>query len=101
MHMCRPDPIQIEHVIKVSGNVVENRACYDIQVEVPYESLRESARQAGAFGLNYPNSAEFIALNYKHFKALEKVEHHKWRGELLENFCANPVKFINHLILSQ
>lgn len=101
MHMCPPDPIQIEHVIKVSGNVVENQACYDIQVELPDESLQESARQAGTFGLTYPNSAEFIALNDKHLEALEKVGHHKRRREFLESFCANPVEFINHLILSQ
>lgn len=101
MHMCPPDPIQIEHAIKLSGNVVDNQACYDIQVEVPDETLQESARQAGTFGLTYPNSAEYVALNDKHLEALEQVAHHKRRREFLEGFCANPIEFINHLILSQ
>lgn len=100
-HMLPPGPIQIEYAIKLSGNVVDNQACYDIQVEVPDESLQESARQAGTFGLTYPNSADFLALNDKHLEALEQVAHHKRRREFLESFCANPVEFINHLILSQ
>jgi SWI/SNF-related matrix-associated actin-dependent regulator of chromatin subfamily D len=101
MHMGPPDPIQLEHTIKLSGNVVANQACYDIQVEVPDESLQESAKSAGVFGLTYPGSAEFVALNEKHLEALEQVAHHKRRRDFLEGFCANPVEFINHLILSQ
>jgi SWIB/MDM2 domain len=101
MHMCPPDPIQLEHTVKLSGNVVDNQACYDIQIEVPDDTLHESAKLSGTFGLTYPSSAEFVALNDKHLEALEQVARHKRRREFLESFCANPIEFINHLILSQ
>jgi chromatin remodeling complex protein RSC6 len=101
MHMGPPDPIQIEFDIKLSGNVVDNQACYDIQIELPDDGLRESAASAGIFGLTYPRSAEFLALNDKHMEALEQVAYHKRRRDFLEGFCANPVDFINHVILSQ
>jgi chromatin remodeling complex protein RSC6 len=101
MHMGPPDPIQIEYNIKLSGNVVDNQDCYDIQVDLPDDGLKESAQSAGIFGLAYPNSAEFVALNDKHLEALEQVGYHKRRREFFESFCADPIGFINDLIMSQ
>eukprot|EP00173_Palmaria_palmata_P005224 Plantae.Rhodophyta-Palmaria_palmata.ctg8838.p1 GENE.Plantae.Rhodophyta-Palmaria_palmata.ctg8838~~Plantae.Rhodophyta-Palmaria_palmata.ctg8838.p1 ORF type:complete len:155 (-),score=33.89 Plantae.Rhodophyta-Palmaria_palmata.ctg8838:147-611(-) len=101
MHMGPPDPIQLDYTIKLSGSVVDNQACFDIKVDVPDESLQDSASGAGVFGLTYPNSSEFVVLGEKHVEALEKIAHHKRRRDFLEGFCSNPVEFINNLILSQ
>lgn len=101
MHMGPPDPIQLSYTINLDGNVVDNQACYDIQIEVPDETLKDSAQNAGILGLTCPNSAEFAALSDKHLEAMEQLGHHKRRRDFFEGFCANPVEFINHLILSQ
>lgn len=101
LHMGPADPIQLTYNIKLSGNVVENQACYDIEVEVPDDTLHESAVSTGIFGLTWPNSADFVTLNEKHLEALELVAYHKRRRNFLEEFCSSPVDFINQLILSQ
>jgi chromatin remodeling complex protein RSC6 len=101
MHMGPADAIQIEYNVKLSGNVVDNQDCYDVQVDLPDDALKESAQAAGIFGLTYPNSAEFIALNDKHTEALELLGFHKRRREFFESFCADPIGFINDLIMSQ
>lgn len=101
MHLGPADPIRLDYTIKVSGNVVDNQSCFDIQVHVPDTSVQNSAEAAGVFGLAFPNSAEFAALNEKHLEALERVAYHKRRREFFEGFCEDPVNFINKLILSQ
>lgn len=100
-HMGPAEPMIIEYQVKLSGDVVDNQDCYDIQVKVQDMTLLESARKAGVFGLSLSKSEEFQALTEKHMVALEKVAHHKKRRVFFEGFCNNPVQFINHLILSQ
>lgn len=100
-HMGPAEPLKIEYEIRLSGDVVDNQDCYDIHVNVADMSIIESARKAGVFGLSLSHSSEFEALNERHLHALEKIAHHKKRREFFEGFCANPVQFINHLILSQ
>lgn len=100
-HMGPPEPLMIEYQVRLSGDVVDNQDCYDIQVDVQDTTLEESARKSGLFGLSFPPSANFKILNEKHLEALEKISQHKKRREYFEGFCSNPVQFINHLILSQ
>lgn len=100
-HLAPLEPIMIEYDVKLSGDVVDNQDCYDIQVNVSDTSLLESGRKAGIFGVGIANSAEFEALNERHMIALEKLALHKKRRDFFHGFCASPVQFINHLILSQ
>lgn len=100
-HMGVPDPLILEYDVKLGGDVVDNQECYDIHVNVTDISSLESARQAGVFGMGLQQSAEYDALTEKHLSALEKIEVHRKRRDFFEGFCANPVQFINHLILSQ
>lgn len=100
-HLGPTEPIQIDYEVKLSGDVVDNQDCYDIEVNVQDTSLIESARKAGVFGLGLPQSTEYEALSEKHMVALQKIAEHKKRRDFFEGFCSNPVQFINHLILSQ
>lgn len=100
-HMGPPEPLMIEYEVKLNGDVVDNQDCYDIQVSVQDTSLIETARRAGVFGLQLPQSTEFEALREKHLLALVKIAEHKKRRDFFKGFCSNPVQFINHLILSQ
>lgn len=100
-HMGPPEPLMIEYEVKLNGDVVDNQDCYDVQVNVQDTTLIESARKAGVFGLEMPQSAEFEALREKHLLALVKIAEHKKRRDFFQGFCSNPVQFINHLILSQ
>lgn len=100
-HMGPPEPLMIEYEVKLNGDVVDNQDCYDIQVNVQDTTLLETARKAGVFGLELPQSAEFEALREKHLFALVKIAEHKKRRDFFKGFCSNPVQFINHLILSQ
>lgn len=100
-HLGPPDPLAIEYRVRLSGDVVDNQDCYDIQVNIEDLGLQRSAENVGIFGLHFPSSAEYKALSDKHLEALEQIAHHKRRRDFFEGFCANPVEFINHLILSQ
>lgn len=100
-HMGALDPLKIEYDVKLSGDVVDNQDCYDVHVNVMDTSMRESARRAGVFGTSLPHSPDYDALQERHLMALEKIAVHKKRRDFFERFCANPVQFINHLILSQ
>lgn len=100
-HMGPAEPLKIEYEVRLSGDVVDNQDCYDVHVHTTDVSMMESARMAGVFGLPLSHSSEFEVLNERHLQALEKVAHHKKRRDFFEGFCANPVQFINHLILSQ
>lgn len=100
-HMGPAEPLRIEYEVRLSGDVVDNQDCYDIHVHVADMSMLELARKTGVFGLPVTNSSEYEALNERHLQALEKIAYHKKRREFFEGFCADPVQFINHLILSQ
>lgn len=100
-HLAPLEPIMIEYDVKLSGDVVDNQDCYDIRVNVSDTSLLESGRKAGIFGMQIANSTEFEGLNERHMVALEKLAYHKKRRDFFHGFCASPVQFINHLILSQ
>lgn len=100
-HMAPPDRLEIVYNVKVSGNVVDNQDCYDIQVNMEDRLLTDSAQKAGIFGLSYPANFEYQVLKEKHVEALEKIALHKRRRDFFEGFYKNPVEFINHLILSQ
>lgn len=100
-HLAPLEPIMIEYDVKLSGDVVDNQDCYDIRVNVSDTSLLESGRKAGIFGVQVANSTEFEALNERHLVALEKLAYHKKRRDFFHGFCASPMQFINHLILSQ
>ena len=100
-HMGPPEPIVLKYNIKLSGDVVDNQDCYDIQVNVQDTTLLESARKAGVFGMELEQSKDYEILNETHLGALERLALHKKRRDFFEGFCSNPVQFINHLILSQ
>lgn len=100
-HLAPPDRLEIVYDVKLSGNVVDNQNCYDIQVNVQDPLLRESSQKSGIFGLTYPQNLEYQALKEKHVEALEKIALHKRRRDFFEGFCESPVDFINHLMLSQ
>lgn len=100
-HMGPQEPLMIEYNVMLSGDVVDNQDCYDVQVNIQDTSLIESARKAGVFGLELPHSAEFESLREKHLMALARIAEHKKRRDFFQGFSSNPVQFIHHLILSQ
>jgi len=100
-HLAPPDRLEIVYNIKLSGDVIDNQDCYDIQINMEDTLLSDSAQKSGIFGLSFPRNLEYQALKEKHVEALEKILLHKRRRDFFEGFCRNPVEFINHLILSQ
>lgn len=100
-HMAPPDRLEIVYNVKLSGNVVDNQDCYDIQVNMEDRLLSESVQKSGIFGMTYPSSFDYQVLEEKHVEALEKIALHKRRRDFFEGFYRSPVEFINHLTLSQ
>jgi len=92
-----PEAIRLKTTLAGSGD----QRCFDIQVEVEDEVLRESAQEAGLFGNPESFAAQYQALKRTHQEALEQLSYHRRRRNFFTGLCENPTLFIDHFMLSQ
>lgn len=96
-HLFPPQPIHLEHKIKLSGNSPVGNACYDVLVDVPFPIQRELS----VLLANAEKSKEIDSCDEAICAAIRKIHEHRRRRAFFLGFSQSPVEFINTLIESQ
>ncbi|KAF2305754.1 hypothetical protein GH714_008042 [Hevea brasiliensis] len=96
-HLSPPQPIVLEHKIKLSGNSPVGTACYDVVVDVPFPIQRE----LNALLANAEKNKEIETCDEAICAAIRKIHEHRRRRAFFLGFSQSPVEFINALIESQ
>ncbi|PSR87484.1 SWI/SNF complex component like [Actinidia chinensis var. chinensis] len=96
-HLTPPQPIHLEHKIKLSGNNPTGNACYDVLVDVPFPIQKE----LNALLANTEKTKEIDACDEAICAAIRKIQEHRKRRAFFLGFSQSPVEFINALIESQ
>lgn len=96
-HLSAPQPIHLEHKIKLSGNSPAGHACYDVLVDVPFPLQKEMS----AFLANIEKHKDIDACDEAICGAIKKIHEHRRRRAFYLGFSQSPVEFINALIASQ
>nr|KYP51967.1 SWI/SNF complex component SNF12 isogeny [Cajanus cajan] len=96
-HLFPPQPILLEHKIKLSGNSPVGTACYDVMVDVPFPIQRELS----ALLANVEKNKEIETCDEAICGVIRKIHEHRRRRAFFLGFSQSPVEFINALIESQ
>ncbi|CAJ1947640.1 unnamed protein product [Sphenostylis stenocarpa] len=96
-HLFPPQPILLEHKIKLSGNSPAGTACYDVMVDVPFPIQRELS----ALLANVEKNKEIETCDEAICGIIRKIHEHRRRRSFFLGFSQSPVEFINALIESQ
>ncbi|KAL3829487.1 hypothetical protein ACJIZ3_018289 [Penstemon smallii] len=96
-HLFPPQPIHLEHRVKLSGNSPVGTACYDVLVDVPFPIQRE----LNALLANTEKIKEIDACDEAICSAIRKIHEHRRRRAFFLGFSQSPIEFINALIDSQ
>ncbi|XP_009783278.1 SWI/SNF complex component SNF12 homolog [Nicotiana tabacum] len=96
-HLSPPQPIHLEHRIKLSGNNPAGTACYDVLVDVPFPIQRE----LNALLANTEKTKEIEACDEAICGAIRKIHEHRRRRAFFLGFSQSPIEFINALLESQ
>ncbi|XP_058778962.1 SWI/SNF complex component SNF12 homolog [Vicia villosa] len=96
-HLFPPQPIMLEHQIKLSGNSPAGSACYDVTVDVPFPIQRELS----ALLANVEKNKEIETCDEAICGIIRKIHEHRRRRAFFLGFSQSPVEFINALIESQ
>lgn len=97
MHLSPPQPIHIEHKMKLSGNCPAGTTCYDILVDVPMPLEKEMS----AFLASTERNKEIDACDELICASIKKIHEHGRRRAFFLGFSQSPAEFINTLIASQ
>jgi len=92
-----PDPIIIQHNIKIIGQDGKRATCYNIDVEID-DSLREMMQ---SFLLSTASQQEITALDSKIHETVEGINQLKVQRDFFLSFSNDPQKFINDWLYSQ
>uniref|UniRef100_A0A0C9SA00 TSA: Wollemia nobilis Ref_Wollemi_Transcript_5488_2150 transcribed RNA sequence n=1 Tax=Wollemia nobilis TaxID=56998 RepID=A0A0C9SA00_9CONI len=96
-HLSPPQPIHLEHKLKLSGSSPVGDACYDVLVDVPIPLQKEMQ----AFLANIEKHKDIDACDEAICAAIKKIHEHRRRRAFYLGFSQSPVEFINALIASQ
>lgn len=96
-HLLPPQPIHLEHRIKVSGHSPAGNACYDVAVDVPIPLQKEM----NSFLANLERHKDIDMYDETIRTAIKKIHEHRRRRAFFLGFSQSPVDFINTLIASQ
>ncbi|CAJ1975040.1 unnamed protein product [Sphenostylis stenocarpa] len=96
-HLSQPQPIRMEHKIKLSGHSPVVSACYDIQVDVPFPLEKDKS----TFLASLESQKEIEAYDEAICTSLKKIQEHRRRRAFFLSFSQSPVEFIDTLITSQ
>ncbi|KAK7265564.1 hypothetical protein RJT34_33185 [Clitoria ternatea] len=96
-HLSPPQPIHMEHKIKLSGNCPTGTTCYDVQVDVPLPLEKDMSAFLGSIGRH----KEIDAFDEVIRSSIKKIHEHRRRRQFFLGFSQSPAEFINALIASQ
>ncbi|XP_024962595.1 SWI/SNF complex component SNF12 homolog [Cynara cardunculus var. scolymus] len=96
-HLSPPQPIHLEHRIKLVGNSPTGNACYDVLVDVPFPVQKE----LNALLANTEKTKEIETCDEAICATIRKINEHKKRRAFFLGFSESPVEFIDALIESQ
>ncbi|KAJ9540515.1 hypothetical protein OSB04_027021 [Centaurea solstitialis] len=96
-HLSPPQPIHLEHRIKLVGNSPTGNACYDVLVDVPAPVQKE----LNALLANTEKTKEIEACDEAICTTIRKINEHRKRRAFFLGFSESPVEFIDALIESQ
>ncbi|GAB2218584.1 hypothetical protein Droror1_Dr00001811 [Drosera rotundifolia] len=96
-HLSPPQPVHLEHQIKLSGNIPCGEMCYDVLVDIPFPIQRE----LNMLLANTEKNKEIDACDEAIVAAIRKIHEHRRRRAFFLGFSQSPVEFINALIESQ
>lgn len=96
-HLSPPQPIHLEHKVKLSGNSPAGTTCYDVLVDVPLPLEKEMS----AFLANTERHKEIDAYDETICASIKKIQEHNRRRAFFLGFSHSPAEFINALITSQ
>ncbi|KAL4577114.1 hypothetical protein LXL04_013217 [Taraxacum kok-saghyz] len=96
-HLSPPQPIHLEHQIKLSGKSPAGNACYDVVVDVPFPIQKELS----ALLTTIDKSKEIAGFNDAICSTIRKINEHRKRRAFFLGFSQSPVEFIDALIESQ
>lgn len=96
-HLSPPQPIHLEHKIKLSGNSPAGNACYDVLVDVPFPVQRE----LNALLATTEKAKDIEACDEAICTSIRKINEHRKRRAFFLGFSQSPVEFIDALIESQ
>lgn len=96
-HLTAPQPIHLEHRIKLSGSSPAGNTCYDVLVDVPLTLQKELS----TFLSNLEKNKEIDAYDETISTAIKKIHEHQRRRAFFLGFSQSPADFINALVSSQ
>ncbi|TKY73634.1 SWI/SNF complex component SNF1 [Spatholobus suberectus] len=96
-HLSQPQPLRLEHNIKLSGYSPAVSACYDIQVDVPFPLEKDKS----TFLVSLESQKEIEAYDEAICASLKKIQEHRRRWAFFLSFSQSPAEFIDTLIASQ
>ncbi|XP_004515819.1 SWI/SNF complex component SNF12 homolog [Cicer arietinum] len=96
-HLSQPQPIHVEHKIKLSGNCPAGSACYDVQVDVPLRVEKDMS----ALLTSMERHKEIDGFDEVIGASVKKIHEHLRRRAFLLGYSQSPAEFINALIASQ
>ena len=96
-HLSPPQPIHLEHKVKLSGNNPAGTTCYDVLVDVPLPLEKELS----AFLASTERHKEIDAYDEIICASIKKIHEHNRRRAFFLSFSHSPAEFINALITSQ
>ncbi|KAJ6375388.1 hypothetical protein OIU77_000380 [Salix suchowensis] len=97
LHLTPPQPIHLEHKIKLSGNFPAGTSCYDFIVDVPSPLQKDLA----ACLTSTESIKEIDACDELICNSILKIHEHRRRRAFFLGFSQSPAEFINALIASQ
>ncbi|XP_054822811.1 SWI/SNF complex component SNF12 homolog [Prosopis cineraria] len=96
-HLSQPQPIHLQHKIKLSGKSPAGTGCYDVQVDVPLPLQKDMS----SFLASIERHKEIDACDEVISTAIKKIHEHRKRRAFFLGFSHSPAEFINALIGSQ
>ncbi|KHN14102.1 SWI/SNF complex component SNF12 like [Glycine soja] len=96
-HLSHPQPIHLEHKIKLSGNGPAGSTCYDVQVDVPLPLEKDMS----AFLASTERHKDIDTFDELISDSIKKIHEHHRRRAFFLGFSQSPAEFINALIASQ
>ncbi|CAK9309137.1 unnamed protein product [Citrullus colocynthis] len=96
-HLIPPQPINLQHRVKISGNSPVGTTCYDVVVDVPFPI----EKQKSAFLANLEKHKDIDSYDELITAAVRKLHEHGRRRAFFLGFSQSPADFINNLISSQ
>ncbi|XP_065873217.1 SWI/SNF complex component SNF12 homolog [Euphorbia lathyris] len=96
-HLTPPQPIHLEHRVKLSGQCPAGTSCYDIVVDSPLPLQNDLA----AFLASTEKHQDIDACDQIICDSIKKIYEHRRRRAFFLGFSQSPAEFVDALIASQ